>query len=328
MGRYVPALCFLNLVLLIASTACLYLSSIMINIYLLPSLGLITSHFTTVPYLILAIGGLLLLISIFGIVAALVKSRVALVIYALLVGVVFILELASIFTSMELRNELERKVLFQTRNREMDEEMKLYWVDEYVKFKWDTLQRDFQCCGGINLRTGFQDWNRGNYINQQQQHGVPESCCIEEGCDTSSDIFSDIHAYEKINIHGCLAIMKTRLFRDIYPVLLTYLGCVVVLALLTILAMVLAAAYVASITRDGNDEKEGMGMYPRPGPSRYEEPIRRGPPADTLDSGLGNGSLRSVQTNQPYYQDNSPPRTPFLPVLNEDSDRTSVSNML
>merc|ERR1712013_529307 len=83
---YTPALCVLNLVLLVSSTACLYLGSILVNIYLLPYLYLVSSNFATVPYLILGIGGLLLLVSIFGIVAALSNSRPALVVYAALLG--------------------------------------------------------------------------------------------------------------------------------------------------------------------------------------------------------------------------------------------------
>eukprot|EP00092_Neocalanus_flemingeri_P004433 GFUD01004768.1.p1 GENE.GFUD01004768.1~~GFUD01004768.1.p1 ORF type:complete len:272 (-),score=65.70 GFUD01004768.1:754-1569(-) len=262
---YVPALCFLNLGLLISSTACLYLGSILINIYLLPSLDLLTSNFATVPYLILAVGGLLLVCSIIGIIAAVVKSRVALIIYAVLLGAIFTLQLASIFTSMELRNDLERRVIFNT-SPNMHEDLKHYWDDETVRTKWDTLQRDFQCCGAFNLRTGFQDWSRlGNY--QQIRRGVPDSCCLVEeegGCGNTEEIFSDPLAYEKINIHGCMAIMKNRLFRDVYPVLLTYIGCAVVLALITILAMVLSAAYVAAITRRSNQERDGMGMYQAP----------------------------------------------------------------
>merc|ERR1712137_1236124 len=59
----------------------------------------------------------------------------------------------------------------------------------------------------------------------------------------------DIRAHEKIFTHGCLAIMKERLYRDIAPLLLTYIGCCVVLTLLCIVSLVLASAYVAAINR-------------------------------------------------------------------------------
>ena len=42
------------------------------------------------------------------------------------------------------------------KSPEMHEEMRNYWIDEDIRYKWDTLQRDFQCCGALNLKTGFQ----------------------------------------------------------------------------------------------------------------------------------------------------------------------------
>merc|ERR1712107_269756 len=96
MGLYEVVLSVMNLVILISSTACLYLSSIMINIYLLPYLELVNSHFATVSYLILAIGFFLLLFSFLGIGAALSNSRPALILYAVFMSIVVLMELASI----------------------------------------------------------------------------------------------------------------------------------------------------------------------------------------------------------------------------------------
>jgi len=329
---YVPALCILNLALLVSSTACLYLGSIMINIYLLPYLSLISSNFSTVPYLILSIGGLLLLVSICGIIAAGLKSRAALISYSIVLGLVFCLQLASIFTSMELRNELELRRLFQTRNNDVTEEMRMYWVDEDIKFKWDTLQRDFQCCGSYNLMTGFQEWDfpntfgvQGQSWDNNQGKRLPDSCCIEEseGCGNHASYFTDQLAYEKINMHGCFTIMKNRLHRDIAPVLLYYIISAVVLALLTILTMVLAAAYVAAITRKDNQEKDGMGMYQMPGggghhagTNRYEDTTISRPYVDTLDSGIMNGSLRSLRSQYSHLQEQ--------PIIKGDSHRASL----
>merc|ERR1712107_45612 len=174
MGLYEVVLSVMNLVILISSTACLYLSSIMINIYLLPYLEVVNSHFATVSYLILAIGFFLLLFSFLGIGAALSNSRPALILYAVFMSIVVLMELASIFVSMELRQELERKIMFQTVPKEMSEEMSKYWYDEDVRYKWDALQRDFQCCGALNLRTGFQDWDRirhSNIANDSSKEG-------------------------------------------------------------------------------------------------------------------------------------------------------------
>ena len=114
MEKYVGILCLLNLVLLISSTACLYFGSILVNFYLLPYLETVNAHCATVPYLILAIGAILLLLSMFGIVAAGTKSRPLLVPYAVISSVVVILQLASVFVSMELKNDMELKTMFVT----------------------------------------------------------------------------------------------------------------------------------------------------------------------------------------------------------------------
>jgi hypothetical protein len=51
-------------------------------------------------------------------------------------------------------------VFFFKHKPKVYEEMKLYWENENIQLKWDTLQRDFQCCGVLNFRTGFLDWDR------------------------------------------------------------------------------------------------------------------------------------------------------------------------
>jgi len=326
---YTPALCVLNLVLLVSSTACLYLGSILVNIYLLPSLYLISSNFATVPYLILGIGGLLLLVSIFGIVAAISNSRPALVVYAVLLGIVFVLELASIFTSMELRNGMQLPLFFQSRTKAVYEEMSLYWVDEDIKFKWDTLQRDFQCCGAFNPNA-YTDWNQRvsrNHLStsnrlSSNQNQIPDSCCIKEseGCAQSVIDVTD-QLYDQIYLHGCFYIMKIRYTRDILPVLLAYIISGVVLALITIVTLVVAAAYVAAITRNEKQDRDGLGMYQMPGghnsgTNRYADTTISKPYADTLDSGIVNGSLRSLRSQYSQLQEQ--------PIIKEGTQRSSL----
>ena len=113
MEKYAGILSILNLVLLIAATACLYFASILTNIYLLPYLDTVNPHFATVPYIMLAIGVLLLLLSLYGFVAAGLQSRPLLIIYAVIAGVVVLLQLASVYVSWELRNDLNNRLMFK-----------------------------------------------------------------------------------------------------------------------------------------------------------------------------------------------------------------------
>jgi len=310
MGAYLPILLALNLVLLISSTAMLYLGSILVNFYLLPSLSLVSSHFATVPYLILVIGIALLVISIFGFIAAGSKSRIGLVVYSVLMGATFVVQLASVFTTLELRNEMIARVL-NAAPQDVYLDMEQYWMDPDVKEKWDTLQRDFQCCGVLQHNTGYKDWQRiSNWggVGGRTRHGVPDSCCLTEvnncGLGAGEGIFQDLYPGHSIFTHGCLTILEGRLERDVEPVLISYIGCAVVLALLQILGLVLAAAYVAAITRKMKPEGDRRGMYQHPGQAYpgavgYEESLynRTKPYSDTIDSGI-TGSLRSTKSSR------------------------------
>jgi len=330
MGAYQPILWGLNLVLLCASTAMLYLGSVLVNFYLLPSLWLFSENFATVPHLIIAIGVMLFFFSIFGFVAAASKNRILLAVYAGLMGVVFLLQLASIFTSIDFRNELDVERVLSFQHTEVDDDMAAYWTDPEVKARWDTLQRDFQCCGaggGQGWHIGYKSWERVSVMSQRSQgKGVPTSCCLmEESCRQEDDsIFKDLHPERTIYVHGCMAVLTRRLRRDVLPILLTYIGCAVLIALIQILSLVLASAYTAAISRKNKRPESRAGQYAppllqqaKPG-QHFSDTLYSG----TMDSGTGSrtNSIRSnnpslrLEPAQPRFEspmlEAAPPRTP------------------
>jgi len=336
MGAYQPLLWGLNLVLLCASTAMLYLGSVLVNFYLLPSLWLFSDNFATVPHLIIAIGVMLFFFSIFGFVAAASKNRILLAVYAGLMGVVFLLQLASIFTSIDFRNELDVERVLSFQHSEVDDDMAAYWTDPEVKERWDTLQRDFQCCGaggGQGWHTGYKSWERAVTLSTRSQgKGVPTSCCLmEENCQQENDsIFKDLHPERTIYVHGCMTVLGRRLRRDVLPLLLTYIGCAVLIALIQILSLVLASAYAAAISRKNKRPESRAGQYAQAG--QYAPPLlqqnKPGPHfsdtlySGTMDSGTGSrtNSIRSnnpslrLDPAQPRFEspmlEAAPPRTP------------------
>ena len=125
--------------------------------------------------------------------------RVVLSIYAGLMALLFVLQLASIFCSYEFHNELELEEVLSRYNDYVEEDMTRYWVDEDVKSKWDTIQRDFQCCGSAGgFHTGYKDWERAALkasqgglgsslsvsrdgpLGGRNQGALPLSCCLTE----------------------------------------------------------------------------------------------------------------------------------------------------
>ena len=53
-------------------------------------------------------------------------------------------------------------------------------------------------------------------------------------------MIQELRPERKIYVHGCMTILNKRLQRDILPVLLTYIGCAVLLAIIQMVALVLA----------------------------------------------------------------------------------------
>ena len=147
---------------------------------------------------------------------------------------------------------------------------------------------------------------------------MPDSCCLveTENCGDKDSIFSDQHPQEKIFIHGCLAIIKEKLRRDISPVLFIFSACAMVLALITFLALVLAVAYSAAITRKrrhDKEEKKGTAS------DKAETNINNGKCLDILDSATLSSSFSTIRKDK-YSRSSLPQPT----VRREDKDRSSV----
>ena len=96
----------------------------------------------------------------------------------------------------------------------------------------------------------------------------------------------DLHPERTIYVHGCMTVLTRRLRRDVLPLLLTYIGCAVLLALLQILSLVLArlvgdhnfggrqlerfkqspvfSAYAAAISRKNKRPESQASQYAQP----------------------------------------------------------------
>jgi hypothetical protein len=142
-----------------------------------------------------------------------------------------------------------------------------------------------------------------------------------------------------------MEILGRRLQRDVLPLLLTYIGCAVLLALIQILALVLASAFVAAISRKERSRTNGRQyeapisqqqpilLAPEAGGCRGQTALGRSPGlkySDTLASGAadsgtgsGSGSLRSQRSVRcrasgfPFMLirprlEAAPPRTPSV----------------
>ena len=123
--------------------------------------------------------------------------------------------------------------------------MKLYNTDSTVRHNWDAMQRDLRCCGAKNFDTGFTDWR--NIL----QDNVPDSCCHHEEYQCGVDkqrrnkVWTDLQIWRD----GCLEILQIKIRTEVMVVLVVYMMVGVAMAVLELVTVAVACAYVAQITR-------------------------------------------------------------------------------
>ena len=81
------------------------------------------------------------------------------------------------------------------------------------------------CCGGYGHHQGYTDWKH-TFMGDSKK-SVPDSCCLFEapGCGQNLFEITDIRVIvQKINIHGCLFVMKKRLDTHVTTILMVFAG--------------------------------------------------------------------------------------------------------
>merc|ERR1711936_1258120 len=85
----------------------------------------------------------------------------------------------------------------------------------------------------------------------QNRDSVPDSCCINqiEGCGKGMFNLSPQAIRQKIFVHGCVEVLRRLLENEVLAVIPIFAAVSLLVALLEIIVIALASAYVAQITR-------------------------------------------------------------------------------
>jgi len=249
--KYQKFLNISNVFLLATATIIIFTAVILIKFYHTTKLDFWSTYFVIAPNLMIVLGVYTFLVCLFGFLISGSEQRVLLMIYSVLLAIAFLAQLASIFTAMEMRNNIVSKTLISA---DVTEELNQYNENPSITAKWDDMQRDLHCCGAHQYTNGYKSYLGVPSLNREK--AVPDSCCHEptEGC--GKDIFRNINqAPQIIFVDGCLEILQTKLEDDVVPMCVTYACIGVLLAIVEIITVVLACAYVAQISRKLNREE-------------------------------------------------------------------------
>ena len=169
----------------------------------------------------------------------------------------FVVQLAGIFFAMELRAVINAG---EYSGVDILSDLEYYNESPSTRSKWDALQREFKCCGGVNFNDGYKIWRNSDV--GLTSNGVPDSCCLrpDPGCGRNIFAEQDSALNRLIHTHGCLTILSDKLLEQVVPVLVGYAGVGVVLALIQLLAVVFACSFSAQISREMyQDDARSLG---------------------------------------------------------------------
>ncbi|XP_061178518.1 CD151 antigen-like [Saccostrea echinata] len=148
-------------------------------------------------YLLLAAGGVVILVSMAGCFGALAENKCLLVLYFTVLLVTFIVEAAAGVIGFLFYGQLEPFLTSKVK----DALSSKYGRSEYnlITLAVDELQMEFQCCGFHSP----SDWNNATYFNSSA--AVPVSCCVDRNVNGCNSVINNSTIYSQ----GCYTKMLT-----------------------------------------------------------------------------------------------------------------------
>uniref|UniRef100_T1GKG0 Uncharacterized protein n=1 Tax=Megaselia scalaris TaxID=36166 RepID=T1GKG0_MEGSC len=127
------------------------------------------AKFYSITTFLIVIGVFIFIIAFFGCCGAIKENYWMILIFSVLLGIIFILELAAGISGYVLRNDAETLI-----GKQLEETMAKYKEDPTIGSLWDYTQREFSCCG----TNSYKDWKLGSIdLNNYTVSKVPMTCC-------------------------------------------------------------------------------------------------------------------------------------------------------
>ncbi|XP_040565316.1 CD63 antigen [Lepeophtheirus salmonis] len=233
----------MNFILLTASLILIGTGAGLMGFYRIHMLDMISVDFLIVP-LVLVVGGVFtLLTSNFGFYVAVKGDPCLLITYSVFLSIQFVILIMGIVSSVRLLFDIQAGLY----NIDVIADLRHYETDSWVRYKWDTLQSEYSCCGGYRWGHGYMDW-KGTDMGARK-NSVPDSCCLNISPQCGANVFDITDPRKvigKIHIHGCLTIMFTRLETHVQLILIVFAVVGGILAIIELLGIVMSCCMASS----------------------------------------------------------------------------------
>lgn len=180
---------------------------------------------SSAPIVIIVVGVIIFFISFFGCCGAVKENYCMVTTFAVLLGLIFLVEIAAAIAGYVYRNQLQTAF-----TETITDGLKKYNTSTEITKGIDELQRDFKCCGANN----YTDWK--NYDPFKGTDQVPDSCCKVPAPGCGKNI-------TQINQEGCVSKIESLIKTNIGIVAGVALG----IAFFEILGIVFACCLMKGI---------------------------------------------------------------------------------
>lgn len=199
------------------------------------------NSFLSAPIVLIILGSLIAFLGFFGCCGAIRENYCMTMTFAVLLGIIFIVQLGAGIAGYVLRSDVEGLMMKQTKEGMLNYNQT---GSEGVSLAWDRMQADFECCG-----TGhWSDW--ANTTRFAQSLSVPVSCCRpgepQPSCAAGRAAQPLDEVAPHIFTHGCAQQFKDFFVRNV--AIVGGIGCAV--ALVQVLGMCLACSFTHSLRND------------------------------------------------------------------------------
>ncbi|XP_041352531.1 tetraspanin-33-like [Gigantopelta aegis] len=174
-------------------------------------LGAFDNLITDPAFMIIAVGIVMFIISVFGCVGALRENICLLKTFIIVIVLVFVLQIAVGIVAFVFLDSVEHKMMNYMRLAVFN-----YFNNADTKDVIDFLQKEFTCCGAAS----YEDWESNVYFNcssnATSRCGVPKSCCrIPSSFDCGYGVrrYSEKLTEQFIFNTGCIGVLMV-IFKD------------------------------------------------------------------------------------------------------------------
>ncbi|KAK3895503.1 hypothetical protein Pcinc_000784 [Petrolisthes cinctipes] len=161
-------------------------------------LDFISSSYLSASSVLIGVGVLIFVVGFFGCCGAIKENHCMIVTFAVLLCMIFVLQLGVGVASYILRTEVEDFL-----HTNMLSSMHNYNTSHPGVYKtWNVIQHEHACCGTDH----YLDWQGTTF--GESVNGVPDACCKENTLGCGSNMFKPDAELDNINQGGCFEKLK------------------------------------------------------------------------------------------------------------------------